>query len=553
MSNPSSPLYDPVPENVDVIVRTVPFHPESSLARFAELLEEVFSLIANHLSARDLAVCLRVSKGYRHIWEDYLFRYVNLTDEDQSASFELAKKHFKRHSKLTRSFASCRGFDHGRLLRRSGCSSLRRLDLRFRLSATILPADMMDLLGALTSTNAYLDLVSLTGQFDWTLALDLISKCTVLSRLKLDFLEADPVDVPSQSCGGSSVRTKELGSLKQLSLAGLRISNRCLLVLLRECPNLRAIRFRMVGAWEPSAATKKELVERLKTVGSLTWEANEVDEEELGEMLALGTETKRVAIFARTVSSFAPLVERAATLRSLTLDGIRGSFGSELQLFLERATVLRQLFALPSAQFDNNHVRLLARNFHDRTGEMAMLDSLAGATAIWGCALTLTRLEVAIERLHPTYVDTTDDAVYGNTLPMSVECTTEHMVAYQQLGKLVNLQHLRLGQQRAPESVDGGEELGGYQTNCLLFSDESGIDPLSGMRAIRTLDVRWTAHEIGQVELRWMKINWPRLDVVRGLTDLPPRAGRLQRERCENAETWIRAHPRGVGKDFYRQ
>lgn len=173
----------------------------------------------------------------------------------------------------------------------------------------------------------------------------------------------------------------------------------------------------------------------------------------------------------------------------LTLDGILGPYSIEPQTILERASVLEELHSIPASEFDH-HVRLLVRNFHDRSGEMEMFDSLAGSTRDWGCASTLTRLEIVVERMHPTSVDGTTAVVDGQTVPLTIGCTTEHAVVYQQLGRFVNLRQLRLGQRMAPRIVGGREERVRYQANCLLFSMESELDPFSGMRALQTLDFR---------------------------------------------------------------
>jgi len=176
---------------------------------------------------------------------------------------------------------------------------------------------------------------------------------------------------------------------------------------------------------------KTELTEHLINVECLAWEARRVDEEELGDMFVLGAETKGVIISAPIVRSIAPLVETAATFKSLTLDGVLGSFGSKLQVFLEQVTILKELCAMPTTLLENRHVRLQARNFHDHTGAMEMME-LAGPTNVWGCAKTLTRLEIVIERQFLTYIDETDMPIDNHRLPMSPESWMEHTIAYEQ-------------------------------------------------------------------------------------------------------------------------
>lgn len=46
-----------------------------------------------------------------------------------------------------------------------------------------------------------------------------------------------------------------------------------------------------------------------------------------------------------------------------------------------------------------------------------------------------------------------------------------------------------------------------FQYRSLKFSLESGLDLLSGLKELRVLDVRSTAHRIGVAELDWMHVN----------------------------------------------
>ncbi|GJJ70929.1 hypothetical protein EMPS_03279 [Entomortierella parvispora] len=536
-------------------VRPVRFLPES-LGPLALLPSEVHGIIANHLSTPDLASCVRVSHGFRNIWIHYMFRDMRLIEPRQSELFQLnSTTTFKRHCRLTRSFVSFRLMEDGAILRDSGCTSLRRLDLRLPLEGEVVDVRaVVELLGDVLRTNSRLNHVACTGRLDWTAVLDLLSSSNPISYLYFNFVGADLAEVSSPPGAQSSAMTRKLPALKKLSLVSFPGSSSGYLVLLRECSRLETVRWKLVGAWAPSDKVKEELSELLKNVRSLSWEGMEIDEEALGEMLALGTETKRVTISAPIVRSFAPIANRAASFKSLTLRGVLSLFSSELQRFLENATTLEKLCALPLRIVEKRHVRLLARNFHDRGGTVDLvLDGVDGSGLRWGCAMTLTRLEVLIERRYPTRVDGTSAVTEGQSMPLSAECWLEHQMVYEQLGQLVNLRHLRLGQMMAPRSVGGEEERGGYQTNCLLFSVESELGPLHGMRAIQTLDVRWIAHEIGRPELDWMHNNLPKLRVVVGVADTPPHADRLWRHRSAGAKAWMDEHPRGVGRDHYEQ
>ncbi|KAF9548781.1 hypothetical protein EC957_005715 [Mortierella hygrophila] len=95
---------------------------------------------------------------------------------------------------------------------------------------------------------------------------------------------------------------------------------------------------------------------------------------------------------------------------------------------------------------------------------------------------------------------------------------------YAQLGVLVSLQHLALG--NSPNScsfiVDTGEQGPIYynplfQTNCLEMSLESGLGLLGGLTVLQSLDVSSMAHTIGEDELRWMESRWHSMRELIGL------------------------------------
>ncbi|GJJ71501.1 hypothetical protein EMPS_03851 [Entomortierella parvispora] len=516
---------------------------DESLERFSVLPPEVLCLLADHLSPSDLAACCQVCRGFRYYFEDYLFRDLVLVHPNRIADFNFAEERFKRHCFLTRSFVSSAGMQHARMLITSECRSLRRLCLQFSPRATIPPNVMANLLTSLSGANTRIHHITLAGAIDWTTTLRQLSSWRVLSSLDLDFAHVTLTEVAARSCQGSFEVVGALPALRKLSLANFYGPCSGLLMLLRECPNLEAVRFKLLDVWQPSTSCSAELVELLKNVQTLTWEASAVGSEELGEMLGLGSRTKKVAIAARHMDSLEPLASKAPTFRSLTLAGVQGPFGAELQWFLEKSTTLQELVILPSLQFEQGHqTRLLARNFHDRSGQMRILDEhAAGWSAMWGCSLTLTYLEVVIERLQPTYAEGISSSSGSQSWSLSAGCLAEHKVVYEQLGLLVNLRHLRLG-------VRGAEE---HQTSSLLFSADTGLGPLGGMKSIQTLDLRWTIHEIGRIELDWFYSHWPRLKVIKGLTELPLEADQRSLQRSDGAKTWIQEHPFGVGHDYY--
>ncbi|KAF9900113.1 hypothetical protein EC991_007904 [Linnemannia zychae] len=107
---------------------------------------------------------------------------------------------------------------------------------------------------------------------------------------------------------------------------------------------------------------------------------------------------------------------------------------------------------------------------------------------------------------------------------------------YEQLGRMTGLQELLLGildqnwdfydgmgmdvnpewnEQELEEALMGIYIT--FQYHCLEFSLESGLELLSGLKELRVLDIRSTAHRIGVPELEWMNVKWPKLKEVKGI------------------------------------
>jgi hypothetical protein len=141
---------------------------------------------------------------------------------------------------------------------------------------------------------------------------------------------------------------------------------------------------------------------------------------------------------------------------------------------------------------------------------------------------------------------------------------------YRQLASMSGLQELILGRRdlnwsRIPfrgldASMDSTEiedmlsiiDFAIYQYDCLEFSLESGLDILSGLKELRVLDVKSTAHRIGVAELEWMRIHWPKLTTIVGLESRREWAGALEDGQAvkDAVEAWIKNHPNGIGSSF---
>ncbi|KAK3812565.1 MAG: hypothetical protein J3R72DRAFT_462761 [Linnemannia gamsii] len=141
---------------------------------------------------------------------------------------------------------------------------------------------------------------------------------------------------------------------------------------------------------------------------------------------------------------------------------------------------------------------------------------------------------------------------------------------YTQLNRMVNLQELILGitdfSQRRLSHIEVDASLDsvaleeallvhgvrGFNYGTMEFSLQSGLGLLVGMKEMRLLDVRRTAHRIGVAELEWMHTNWPKLETIRGLESNWRWATDYEEGPAAKAavDAWMAAHPRGIGSSF---
>ncbi|KAF8932729.1 hypothetical protein BGZ47_011201 [Haplosporangium gracile] len=142
---------------------------------------------------------------------------------------------------------------------------------------------------------------------------------------------------------------------------------------------------------------------------------------------------------------------------------------------------------------------------------------------------------------------------------------------YTQLGRLTGLQDLILGVKELDPRVLSARGLAHlcfdpialeealryvvptFIYRSLEFSLESGLELLVGLKELRFLDVKSTAHRIGVAELDWMHVNWPKLKEIKGLISAREWAGDAKAGLAEKtaAEKWMTAHPHGIGSSFY--
>lgn len=73
-----------------------------------------------------------------------------------------------------------------------------------------------------------------------------------------------------------------------------------------------------------------------------------------------------------------------------------------------------------------------------------------------------------------------------------------------------------------------------YQCSCSEMSSKSGLERLEGLKELRVLSVVRMATRIGVEEVQWMRQNWPKLTMIRGLDDFgeEKEAGHWLQDEC---------------------
>ncbi|KAG0243220.1 hypothetical protein B0O80DRAFT_528389 [Mortierella sp. GBAus27b] len=183
-----------------------------------------------------------------------------------------------------------------------------------------------------------------------------------------------------------------------------------------------------------------------------------------------------------------------STLKALSLHVGSGVTGDHLVQVLSSCPNLCSLIAA---------ISIKAETFVDR-------DPITGTLKEWSCEPSLKHIRFKIgdiprPDLKPDY--TVIDEVYlgqGQAIQKLV---------YERLGRLVNLETLMLAHDFVKMDGLQGQSV---QSDCLEVSLESGLDKLSGLKALRTLSVPHLGNTRNG-DVQWMAENWPTLGTIYGL------------------------------------
>ncbi|KAG0274370.1 hypothetical protein BGZ96_004354 [Linnemannia gamsii] len=278
-------------------------------------------------------------------------------------------------------------------------------------------------------------------------------------------------------------------------------------------------------------------------------------------------------------NAYAVIVECVSTtLEVLRINRWRGLYPAWCSHLLSTTTQgqFRRLEGVSNGKVDaiTKEFTVHAQNtYEDHRVEMARQKNQGQRTDIWSwIALgpSMEYLQLAIEG-----VPRPDVVCWRSGEPLPIQSMSHchrykaQKWIYRQLASMSGLQELILGKpdlnmscisfrglDASMSSIEIEDALSPgfatYQYDCLEFSLESGLDILSGLKELRVLDVKSTAHRIGVAELEWMRIHWPKLKAIEGLVSRREWAGALEDGEAvrDAVEAWIDKHPNGIGSSF---
>ncbi|KAF9951932.1 hypothetical protein BGZ72_006656 [Mortierella alpina] len=209
------------------------------------------------------------------------------------------------------------------------------------------------------------------------------------------------------------------------------------------------------------------------------------------------------------------LVRHSATLETLVLEECDGFCSEDIQRVLSSCPNLRTFRAMTSNGWGFSST--------------VYLDASEMVDSPWVCH-RLENLKIIITGIaRPDLrVDQYGEPLTGPLHDGTIQGFDLQRIVYQQLGKLTHLQELWLGHDK--QDLDDEDnyhrtEVEGQwrfidpdeQFECLEFSLRSGLDLLSGLKELRTLNLDRLRNRIGLSEVQWMAQQWPRLERVIGL------------------------------------
>ncbi|KAF9125150.1 hypothetical protein BGW39_007619 [Mortierella sp. 14UC] len=367
-------------------------------------------------------------------------------------------------------------------------------------------------------------------------------------------------------------------ALKEISITGgslqnVRMDTRRLIFLYR-CPNLEKIRLHRLDD-AAMGALPSFLRFACHKLTSLEWTKGLYDMEESIEALiqstTLGWKELRLPDMAQ-FGSFAwrALMEHAGTLEVLRLESAEQLESNAVLDLLCSARKLRRLEGIADRQRKRFTVGLTV---HAEDAFREQLNGTLGDRSwVLGPAMEYFQIQIeGVPRPDVLYRQSGGEIDFRQPgLNPALRFDVQRWI-YTQLNRMVNLQELVLGLadlssktigfvqgldwSASPAALEEAlrPHIRMFNAYSLEFSLESGLGLLAGLKELRVLDVRLTAHYIGVAELEWMHTNWPKLERIRGLESDRRWSANYEEGPAAKAavDAWMAAHPRGIGSSFY--
>ncbi|KAG0098940.1 hypothetical protein BGZ93_009823 [Podila epicladia] len=316
---------------------------------------------------------------------------------------------------------------------------------------------------------------------------------------------------------------------------------RALLPFLRHCPELESLTMREYF-WESQPQYIEALQRHCPVLQHLCVFLSDASDREIAATLRAsrsGWKTLELsfAVGFGALSSQVIVQDHASTLTSLNIEGC-GRFSSALlQRLLETAPNLRRLEAVSESSVS-----------HTIDPSLEARDVSAGVD--WVClGLERFRLKIRVPRpevvVMERFVRTTGSSTAGSTttaggsgevfdrMPQvsQEECHILHQEVYRQLSRLVHLRQLWLGNdsdqdysndrqyivQIAEEETKRLIADSRFQADCLEMTRASGLETLSGLRELESVDISRMACFLELQDVQWMTQAWPQLKTLAGL------------------------------------
>ncbi|KAG0284738.1 hypothetical protein BGZ96_010910 [Linnemannia gamsii] len=319
------------------------------------------------------------------------------------------------------------------------------------------------------------------------------------------------------------------------------------------CPKLRRL------DWTNCGMDSDEYIAKLLQASKLGWR-----ELHLPRMIFFGGE------------AFAALVQSAETLEVLQIMGAGQRQELEQNAVLELLCSARNLRRLEGVADGQRDILLVMElSVHAQNAYLERIDgSSEGRSWVMGPSVEYFQLQIeGVPRPDVMYRQSGLELTIQQTgLDFSLRYIVQQWI-YTQLGRMTNLQELILGLTDYNPEVYSYYQFDEVVLSNLVLLEEmmlrngiptfhylslelslaSGLSLLAGLKELRVLDVRMTAHNIRVEELEWMHWNWPKLEKVRGLES--DRGWSMDRDDGPairaDVEAWMAAHPRGIGCSFY--